>query len=627
MKLFRKTRAVPTAVVLGLALVLVVLAAVQYRWSTEVSAAASERMKANVQAAVNGFRHDFYRELATICSALLAPQPTGGRNGEPLTNLAAQFHSWTQSAAHPDLVANIFVVETAGTRSLRLLQLNTATGAFAAVDWPDGLQPLAQHLSGMASRMPPHELHESREDFMRRGARRDFDASFAGHAPPFAGPLGGPWMVDQDTPALVHRFIGFRAGDEREVGSVRWLVIELNPKVLREHIFPELAERYFGSSAGLEYNVAVLGTNEGQVLYSSDPKFGRGASADATLSLFGAPIGPPPGSNPPRNDPQWRFGRHHDPMFALPRFEPIRASADTLDWQLIVQHRRGSLDAVVAGMRRRNLGISFGVLLVLAATMALIISASHRAQRLAQLQMDFVAGVSHELRTPLAVITSAADNIADGVIDSKQQLARYGTVIKKQAAQLNHLVEQILLFAAARQHRLSYALRPLRVADVIDTAVSHVADLVRENGCTVERSVAPDLPRILGELAPLSHCLQNLITNAVKYGGEDRWIGIGAALASNGREVLITVADHGAGITSGELEQIFEPFYRSPAATEAQIHGTGLGLPLARSIAEAMHGSLAVTSELGRGTTFTLHLTIAESAPAEVAAQAGTSGS
>jgi two-component system phosphate regulon sensor histidine kinase PhoR len=115
----------------------------------------------------------------------------------------------------------------------------------------------------------------------------------------------------------------------------------------------------------------------------------------------------------------------------------------------------------------------------------------------------------------------------------------------------------------------------------------------------------------------LCGCLENLITNAVKYCGHDRHIRIFAGLRRSGddhQEVTISVEDHGMGIAPSELKRIFEPFYRSPEATEAQIHGTGLGLSLAKHLAEAMGGRLSVTSEIGVGSIFTLHLQLA---PAE----------
>jgi signal transduction histidine kinase len=260
------------------------------------------------------------------------------------------------------------------------------------------------------------------------------------------------------------------------------------------------------------------------------------------------------------------------------------------------------------------LALSFGVLLVLAGGIAIILVSSSRARALARLQMEFVAAVSHELRTPLAVISSAAENIADGVITGNR-LHQYGAEIKNQAKQLIQLVEQILLFAATRNKRPHYALRPLRVADVVETALKDTAGVIEASGVTVEQEIAPNLPPVLGDLRALSHCLQNLITNAVKYGGEARWMRIRARICDeDGRfeEVRISVEDKGLGIGSGELRRIFEPFYRSRAATAAQIHGTGLGLSLARDIAEAMGGRLGVVSETGKGSCFSIYLPFAD---------------
>jgi len=240
-----------------------------------------------------------------------------------------------------------------------------------------------------------------------------------------------------------------------------------------------------------------------------------------------------------------------------------------------------------------------------------LIITSMRAQRLAKLPMDFVTAVSHELRTPLTVISSAAENIAHGVVEGKPQLEQYGAVIGNQARKLFEMVEQILLFAAIREGHQRYTLRPIEVTDILDAALTSTAGLVRTAQFRVEQNIEPNLPQILGDISALSQCLQNLITNALKYGKEQRWIGIEARLAAHGisaKEIQISVSDRGIGIDSGELPHVFEPFYRSPSVMAAQIHGTGLGLPLAKSIVAAMKGRITVHSEPGNGSTFTLHL-------------------
>ena len=188
-------------------------------------------------------------------------------------------------------------------------------------------------------------------------------------------------------------------------------------------------------------------------------------------------------------------------------------------------------------------------------------------------------------------------------------------MIGSQARKLFEMVEQILLFAAIREGQQRYSLRPLEVPEILDAALSGTSGLIRTAGFRVEQQVEPNLPQIVGDLPALSQCVQNLITNALKYGSEQRWIGIQARLAEHGmtgKEVQISVADRGIGIAPEELRHIFEPFYRSPSVTAAQIHGTGLGLPLAKSIVEAMQGQLTVRSAPGRGSTFTLHLPAVE---------------
>jgi signal transduction histidine kinase len=188
---------------------------------------------------------------------------------------------------------------------------------------------------------------------------------------------------------------------------------------------------------------------------SSDPGFGdpEPTDADGTIDLFGRVQDKSLGSpvhvfHTPSNE------KGPAASVKISWFPFLRETAEGLDWRLVVRHRRGgALGAFVGEVRRRDLAIGFGVLLVLVINMAMLIVTSHRAQRLAQLQLDFVAAVSHELRTPLTVIISGADNICNSVVETRQQMVQYGSVIGNQARHLFGLVERILLFAATRQGR------------------------------------------------------------------------------------------------------------------------------------------------------------------------------
>ena len=248
------------------------------------------------------------------------------------------------------------------------------------------------------------------------------------------------------------------------------------------------------------------------------------------------------------------------------------------------------------------------------------------ALQLAGLQMEFVASVSHELRTPLAVISSAADNLADGLVEGKAARQKYGAILQHQSRGMSHLVDEILLFASTEDRKNHYVLQSIPIGAIIDSIVSSTESLFRSAGFVLDRQIEPDLPSAMGDLSGISQCLQNLIGNAIKYGGDTRRITLRASTTrvehGAGRELLISVIDRGIGIDSSELAHIFDPFYRSPRVRDAQIHGTGLGLSLAKRIAESMGGRLSVVSELSAGSTFTLHLKIAKGDDMQMAAQA-----
>ena len=200
-------------------------------------------------------------------------------------------------------------------------------------------------------------------------------------------------------------------------------------------------------------------------------------------------------------------------------------------------------------------------------------------------------------------------------------------MIRNQSRQITDLVNQILLFVSTRERSNRYVLQPLQVSEIVNSAVENTAELVREAGFVVEQHIEPDLPPIMGDLSALSRCLQNLLGNAIKYGAQGRWVGIRAFREKGGHhghgEIGISVQDRGMGIDRADLLHVFEPFYRSQTVRDTQIHGTGLGLTLARNIAEAMGGKLTAESRLGTGSVFTLHLPSAKEASRPVSRASG----
>ena len=196
-----------------------------------------------------------------------------------------------------------------------------------------------------------------------------------------------------------------------------------------------------------------------------------------------------------------------------------------------------------------------------------------------------------------------------------EQVRRYGSLIHSQGVRLTRMVEQVLELAGILSGQPSYALRETSPGAVVEAAVAASRFLLEEAGCTLELRVDAGLPAVMADPDALQRAVQNLIGNAVKYGGEDRWLAVEAM--AEGAEVVVRVADHGPGITREDLPHLFKPFYRSRRAREAQVPGSGLGLSLVRHVIEAHGGKVEARSEPDRGSTFTLRL---PAVPAQVQA-------
>ena len=605
--------------VAGLVATLGLLVALQYRSVKAVSATMTEQMRANLRGSLMDVRQALERELRPLCQELLLRD--GPSLQSDLRELAMHFESWRGAATHPNLVKDVYVWAPNRKGPTDLLKLTSSGTTFDLASSPEDVTRLKTRLAQI--------IHSGK--FEEGGLRRAIPLSEPdGTHPRLIMHDQHPWMIDQDIPALVHLTYLRTGGGAEEPSLNNWIIIVLDRKVLEQHILSELVQHYFGTNDQSPYQVAVIDSNQrAPDLFASDAKLnGSPRIVDAGLNLFGRPTlwvasgedssagmffplaarsthGPRSSSGPPKSGDE-----NHDEVPPSLRVYPLHYP-DGQEWEIVARHRLGSVDSAVSALSRRNLTFNLGVVAVLASTVALIIAAGLRARRFGQLQMEFVANVSHELRTPLTGIVSAAQNIADGLIDDKQKVATYGKAIIQEAQQLSELVEQILQFSAIQSNGDRYHFQPVDVAETVNLALRNTSAFIQSANVRVEQQIESGLPLISADGKALARCLQNLIGNAVKYGGEQRWIGIhaGVANSSNGhQEVFISVADKGIGIRPEDLDHIFEPFYRAPEVSEAQIHGTGLGLPLAKKIAEAMGGTITAASESGQGSTFTLHL-------------------
>jgi signal transduction histidine kinase len=607
----------------GLVVLLATLAALQYRWLGQISAAERERMQRTLRAGADRFAEDFDGEAGRVYFGLQTDADVWQRrDGEAF---ARRLDRWRAQAAHAGLVREVFVMERGGDGRATLARFDASARSFRPAEWPAEFARLRARLEG-AEGLPDLEGGRTR-----------------------VAPLPN---VEPDVPAVVipvvasehgHSTVG---GDEERLlltnfsPVAAYVVAVLDAEVARRELLAGLAGRYFADEAAeSDYRVAVVSRGDGRrVFYQSDLEANAEAlsEADAKADIFQirpegmerllspqSPYGRGEGATPDvaRTVELENAGAGGGEGGGAKRVRVLKQATREAQimltpegrggWELLVMHRAGSLDAAVSAARQRSLLLSFAVLALLAASAALIVVSALRAQSLARRQVEFVAGVSHELRTPLAVICSAGENLADGVIKDTAQVRRYGELLRDEGRRLTEMVEQALEFAGAERGRARLKLAPVSVAEVVEAALASCRGTDEGGRFTFEKDVPAELPPVLADADALRRSLQNLVGNAMKYGGEGGWIGVRARAVSGPRgdaEVRIEVEDRGRGIAPGDLPHIFEPFFRGREAVAAQVHGSGLGLSLTRGIVEAHGGRISVETEAGRGSVFTLHL-------------------
>ena len=612
------------AVAAGLLGLIVLLATLQYRWLGQVSAAERERMKASLAGRATGFAQDFDREI-TRAYLTFQLDPAGDAS-----NLAAhigeRFDRWQATSRYPRLVKEAYIVPRGGGPGLQ--RFNPATRFVEPSAWPEALEPIRAQISTPTAigapgttvvvRTTPPALWESIPAIVVAAPVVILNAT--------SGPQGLPKLSDLHAPS-----------------KVLCVVLVLDREYISTELLPALAAQHFRAPGDdVAYEMAVVSTAARSTLFSTSSAFAPEATAsgDATADLFQVRLqefgamasevrrftsfisSRVEGSTRARGGEGNRFEFREAPLsIMLQHGRPagerrtiedalsgatVRGVAAPAHWRLVVKHPSGSLEAAVGDARRRNLVVSSGILAVLGVSIGFLVVSTRRAQSLARQQMEFVAAVSHELRTPLAVIRSAADNLAEGVIREEGQVRRYGELVRGEGRRLSEMVEQILELAGIHSGQRGFALTPVPVQPLLRDIMSASATLVEEAGMTVEEDLPDSLPPVLGDEQALRRVFQNLVSNAIKYGATGGWIGLRAR--ASGREVLVTVADRGIGIEPAEQPRIFEPFYRAPGAIAAQIHGAGLGLSLVQRIVEAHGGRITLRSAPGAGSEFTVHL-------------------
>jgi signal transduction histidine kinase len=319
-----------------------------------------------------------------------------------------------------------------------------------------------------------------------------------------------------------------------------------------------------------------------------------GAAADDLVARHGARV-------EVDTDPPVRRG-------AAPR-SPVALDADLGgDLRAVRVRLRGGAPSPLGLLRWLHAGMTALFLAALFAGVVLSRRALDRETEAARIRQQFVDSVSHELRTPLTSIRMYAEMLAEETGIPGADRDRYLGWILRESERLSRLVEDVLDFSRLSRGESRFAAEALDPAEVSAAAIELTAPLAREHAFALRSEVGADLPRARGDRDAVLRILANLLSNAVRYGGQEREAAVeGRAEAG---AVLLTVRDRGPGIPPEEREKLFTRFWRSPRDAK-KVRGVGLGLVLAREIARALGGDLVLEEVSGPGSRFTLRLPIA----------------
>jgi signal transduction histidine kinase len=561
-------------------LVTVLAGLLQFRGINRMSDAVRRQRRADVERTLRNFRGDFR-------AALLQPLPFFRPPPDERTDIALESYlventkRWHSNSDRPQLLASISI-GTQTDEGVVFRRLPIGADQFKSADWPT--------------------------EFM--GYRRVLEQR-DGSPGSLAAPLSTEAILTffQGTAVLIFPIVTRASPISESQGFTGSCFLEFDRAYLREHLLPELVARHF---AGARTQAAIVARDPLSLVYAPEPTvtIESLAQVDAGIVLLDANLPQDLQVMPPPLADQQPIVSG-SPGVPLAEIAGGRGGTTTGAWVLVVKSQAGSYEELIEYWRQHAVGLNFWMLVLLSGTSVMLILATMRARRLAQQQMEFVAGVSHELRTPLTVIQSTSYNLSKGMIQDPSRVQQYGDVIQREARRLINQIERMLSFAGIQSGRRVYDLQPTNVTEIAERCLAEYAVPFAEDGWQVEQHFAKDLPFVLTDGPALESALKNLFENALKYAAAGKWLGVSACAAqtTKGREVQITVADRGPGIAPKDLPHIFEPFYRGQSVT-ATTSGTGLGLCLVERNLRALGGRVTVQSAPGEGTSFTLHLPV-----------------
>lgn len=251
--------------------------------------------------------------------------------------------------------------------------------------------------------------------------------------------------------------------------------------------------------------------------------------------------------------------------------------------------------------------LSITLLLAVVLMFYFTISTILKQKKVSLIKNDFINNMTHELKTPISTISLACEMLSDGSIEQTEtQRKNFVGMISEENKRLGNLVESVLQTSIIDKGELKFKIQELSVHDIISNAVKNIELQITQKGGEITQSLTANDDLIEGDKTHLSNIIYNLLDNANKYSHNEPKINVSAENIVGG--VLIKVSDNGIGIRTEDQSKIFDKLYRVPTGNVHNVKGFGLGLSYVKAIVEKHNGTIKVSSQLGKGSTFTIFI-------------------
>ncbi|MED3549285.1 two-component system histidine kinase PnpS [Cytobacillus praedii] len=227
-------------------------------------------------------------------------------------------------------------------------------------------------------------------------------------------------------------------------------------------------------------------------------------------------------------------------------------------------------------------------------------------KKLEQVRKDFVANVSHELKTPITSIKGFSETLLDGAMEDKQALEAFLKIILQESDRLQSLIQDLLDLSKMEQLGFHLSIQQHNIRTTLEEVIAILHKKADEKEIKLQFEADKESILIEGDADRLKQVFLNLVSNAISYTPEGGHVFL--RLSESASSIFVEVKDTGIGMEQSEVPRIFERFYRVDKARSRNSGGTGLGLAIVKHIVEAHKGTIIVTSQVGKGTTFLIEL-------------------